>query len=287
MDVLAAGSAAELVLGTVLGVLLAVAAGAAFLRARRPGPPRAPEPTTPPRVDDLADFLEHPPGTRPGEPTAQGWVSLAAPPPPPEPAPAPAPSVDSRPLVVLCLLALALVGVAAAVAVGSRDPEPPVEAARPSASEPASDPAPPPEGTTGRLTAGGLVLEQRAVGITVAYPELTLTTDGSGSRLELRLPTWNCLAARAPEDPEAAGCAPSLVEHAELESPELVVERDGDGLLLRGPAATEVRPAGSAPEPTGRVYDLELNLLSADGTAVGEVRMGAGTAPVSGELGED
>jgi hypothetical protein len=279
MDVLAAGSAAELVLGAVLGVLLALAAGAAFLGARRPASPRAPEPTAAPRVDDLADFLEHPPGTRPAQPTPQGWVSLAAPPPPPAPAP-PVAAVVSRPLAVLCLLALAAVGVAAAVALAGSDPGPDAGAAHPSASEP----APPPAGTGGLLIAGGLVLEQRAVGITVGYPELTLDTDGAGGRLELRLPTWNCLAARAPEDPEAAGCAPSLVEHAVLESPELVVVRDGNGLLLRGLAATEVRPAGSAPEPTGRVYELELSVASTDGTTDGEVRIGSGIAPVTGEL---
>ncbi|WP_147251507.1 hypothetical protein [Blastococcus sp. TBT05-19] len=282
MDVPIAGSAAWLVLGTVLGVLLAAAVVAAVLAARRRPPPPPADTPAGPRVDDLADFLEHPPGTRPAEPATGSWAALA--PPPPPPAPGPARTADERglrPLAVLALAALVLVGLAAAVAVGSRAPDRDT-AARPSASEPA--PTPPAGGTEGRLTGGGLVLEQRAVGITVTYPELRLATDGGTGRLELRLPTWNCLAAAPPEDPGAAGCVPSLVEHAELTSPELVVERDGDRLLVRGPAATELRPAGTAPEPTGRVYDVELALTDVDGEASGQVRIGTGTAPVSGEL---
>ncbi|WP_104524678.1 hypothetical protein [Blastococcus atacamensis] len=283
MDVPIAGSAAWLVLGAVLGVLLAAAVGTAVLAARRrSAPPTADAVPADPRVDDLADFLEHPPGTRPGQPAAGGWVSLSAPPSRPEPGPVPAPRDDSsalRSLAALTLVALLLVGLAAAVAAGSRGQDH-SDAGRSSASASAR----PDDGTEGRLTGGGLVLEQRAVGITVTYPELRLSTDGPAGRLELRLPTWNCLAARAPADPAAAGCAPSLVEHAVLSSPELVVEQDEDRLLLHGPAATEVRPAGSAPEPTGRVYDVELTLTPVDGVASGEVRIGTGSAPVTGEL---
>ena len=285
MDVPIGGTAAWLVLGAVLGVLLAAAVVTAVLAARRrPAPPSADAVPAAPRVDDLADFLEHPPGTRPEQPGTQGWATLAAPPPPPRPAPAPAPAPDRhglRPLAVLTLVALVLVGLAAAVAAGSRAQDR-SDVGRPSASAPAS--APPAGDTEGRLTGGGLVLEQRAVGITVAYPELTLSTSGQEGRLELRLPTWNCLAARAPADPAAAGCVPSLVEHSVLTSPDLVVERDGNRLRVHGPAATEVRPAGTAPEPTGRVYDVELALTDVDGETSGDVRIGTGSAPVTGEL---
>ncbi|WP_135143670.1 hypothetical protein [Blastococcus sp. TF02A-35] len=283
MDAPVAGTAAWLVLGAVLGLLLAAAVAAWVLGARRrraPGPGGQVGPEQ--RVDDLADFLEHPPGTR-SEPAAPtGWAALSAPPPPAPAAPRAAADPGYRPVAVLALVALALVGCAAAVAAAARALER-ADAGRPAASGPAPSPSPP--GLAGRLTAAGLVLEQRAVGITAAYPELELSSTGDGgTRLELRLPTWNCLAAEPPADPAAAGCVPSLVEHAELSSPGLTVQRDGDRMVLRGPAATELRPSGSAPEPTGRVYDLTLSVVADGGRAAGELRVGSGTATVTGGL---
>ena len=291
MDI--AGGAAWLVLGAVLAALLvtAVVTGVVtgVLAARRRGSPPPPARTGGgPRVDDLADFLEHPPGTRPGRPAPAGWVTLAA----PEPAPAAPAGPHGRrpiPLAALAVAALALVGTAAAVATAVEPEEPRATPSRP------ADPTgsrPGPGRAESQVGAAGLVLEQRAVGITAAYPEVRLSTDGDPARLELRMPTWNCLTAEAPDDPAAAGCARSLVEHAELTSPELVVERAGERIRVHGRVATWVHPAGSAPEPTGRSYDLELTLAPGpDGTggaptAVGEIRIGTGTAPLVEELSE-
>ena len=131
------------------------------------------------------------------------------------------------------------------------------------------------------------MLEPRAVGVTAAYPEVRLTTGAGAARLELRLPTYNCLAAGAPADPVAAGCTATPVEHAVVEGDDLRVTRDGEGWVVHGTAATVLRPGGSPPEATGRVYPLELTVVpegppAADGTraARGELRLGTGSAPV-------
>ena len=284
-------AAAWLVLGGVLGALLVVAVVAGFLAARRRRSlPRDAAPGVAPRVDDLADFLEHPPGTRPGHPAAAGWVALTGP--APTPATTPPPGADGRDhlrLAVLAVVALALVGTAAAVATAVGREEPRAAPSRPTA---AGDAGPDPGRTEGRLTSAGLVLQRRAVGVTAAYPEVRLSTDGDTARVELRLPTWNCLRTEAPDDPVAAGCVRSIVEHAELGSPDLAVERDGDRLRVHGRVTTSVHSAGSAPEPTGRSYDVELTVApgrAGEGdasTAVGAVWIGTATAPLVEELSE-
>ncbi|MCZ2859572.1 hypothetical protein [Blastococcus sp. VKM Ac-2987] len=287
-------AAAWLVVGVVLVVLAvgAVAAGAAAVRRRGNGGGPAGAPAE--RVDDLADFLAHPPGTRPERPAPAGWATLA-----PAPPAAAGPRAAARrrthaPLAALCVAALALVGTAAAVAAGSGSGG---EAAQPApgtgeAAPPSGDAAPPaggaaPGGLVADLAVAGLVLEPRAVGITAAYPELLLTSQDGAARLELRLPTYNCLTAGAPRDPVAAGCVAAPVEHATLGPEQLRVQRDGDRLTVRGEAATATRPAGSPAEPTGRVYDVELTVLPEGGRApdgwrpaTGELRLGTGTAPL-------
>ncbi|NEK85375.1 hypothetical protein GCU60_06305 [Blastococcus saxobsidens] len=287
MDVPAA--TAWLVLGAVLGALLVAAVVAGVLAARRrPAPPPAEAHQATPQVDDLADFLEHPPGTRAEPPAPTGWATLAA----PLPAPAPPPPADrsgrgSLPLAALCVAALALVGVAAAVAAATDDADSAAPAAPPTPG-PGAEPADPAR-LEGRLGAGGMVLEQRVVGVTATYPEIRLRDDDGTTHLELRLPTWNCLRAEAPEDPAAAGCVPSLVEHVELSSPELAVERDGDRIRLSGRAAAELRPAGAPPEPSGHTYEFEVTVAPGDAAErplTGEVRIGARTAPLVAELSE-
>ncbi|WP_346619977.1 hypothetical protein [Blastococcus montanus] len=282
----AATAAAWLVLGVALGVLAVIAAVAGGTAARRRDRTGGRSPgARDERVDDLADFLEHPPGSRPeAPPSATGWVALA-----PAPPAAPPPREESRrraslPLAVACVAALVLVGTAAAVAAGSRS-----GTGVPRAAPGTPDPAAPAVDASlvADLAVGGLVLEPRAVGVTAAYPDLRLTADDGAARLELRLPTYNCLTADAPADPVAAGCAASLVEHATVEPADLRLDRDGDRLVLRGQAATWTRPAGSGAEPTGRVYEFELTVApdgarAPDGSrcAVGELRLGGDSAPV-------
>src|SRR3954451_6400930 len=77
-----------LVLGVVLGVLLVLLAGlAAALVFRRRSPRTGVAAPEDDRQDDLAEFLESPPGTAAAAPPA-GWAVLTAAP-PIEPAPAP------------------------------------------------------------------------------------------------------------------------------------------------------------------------------------------------------
>src|SRR4051812_38752135 len=89
MEISAAAAGPWPVLGVVLGILLLGLAGlGAALLPRWRTPAAA---TEPPR-DDLAAFLEHPPGS-PGErrPPTQGWASLAPAAPPTGSGAAPAP----------------------------------------------------------------------------------------------------------------------------------------------------------------------------------------------------
>jgi hypothetical protein len=279
MDIPGTATAPWLLLGVVLGVLLVLLAGliaAWVLRRRRPTPP-----VQPPRPDDGRDdlpaFLECPPGSGAGPTVPQaGWAALTAPAVPVAP-PSP-PSLPSRGrrdavvvLTAMAVTALLLVGAVAAVAATSgpdgrrgahsRDGAP---AAR--------------DAAAARLTFGGLVLEPRAVGITATYPVVELAADGDGAWARLEFPTFNCLTAEAPADPVAAGCTPSVPEYAELRSPDLVVDRDGHGLRVSGRFATEVRPNGSAPEATGRAYDVRIAVRPADGGS------GRGWRPAEGVL---
>jgi hypothetical protein len=146
-------------------------------------------------------------------------------------------------------------------------------------------------GVAASLSFGGVVLEQRAVGLTVTYPSLSLSTDGAAALAHVRLPTFNCFTSEPPADPLAAGCRRSLTEYADLASPDLQVGRDGDRLQVVGLFPTYTRPNGSAPAYTGRAYRLTAavspagSVRSARAAATGVVRIGLGGAastPVPG-----
>jgi hypothetical protein len=270
-----------LVLGVVLGVLLPATAGLAvvLLRTRRsPAPP--PGPAAPDHgVDDLPGFLESPPGSAPA-PAAPPpeWPALAAPP----PRPAPQPGPDRRDggtraaLVAMAVTALVLVGTAAAVATsrtsdGAGDPD----GAR---DQVAPGPAARPDDVAADLTFGGVVLERHAVGVTVAYPRVTVTVRNGRPAAEVELPTFNCLTDAAPDDPVAAGCARSVPEYAELAGPALSARTEDDRLRVSGAFPTSHRPNGAPPVATGRVYELAVDVAPRDGTADG------GTEPATGTL---
>jgi hypothetical protein len=282
MDVAAtdpgAGAAPWIVLGAVLGIaLVALAAlvAAVLVRARRPG--GAPEESEP--DDDLPGFHATPPGF-PGarRPHTDGWVSLAMPPPTAE---APAPDRSWPLLAGLAGGVLLLVGVAALVAGLGRGEAagrtPPGGTATGHGAR---------EGVEARLSFEGLVLERRAVGVTVTAPTLELTTRGGTAHASVTLPAWNCLADEAPADPARADCAETPTEYADLASPALDVVHDGDALRVSGRFATVTRPNGGPPEPTGRVYALRFT-VTPDGPdgAAGEVRLGDDRAPAVTEPG--
>ena len=284
MDVPAAAAGPWIALGAVLGALLLVAAGAAVLRLRSPAPtePPAAPPAAGPR-DDLADFLAHPPGTR-GEPAhdGDGWVPLAPPAPPArreEPAPLPAGPGPAGTIAGLAIGALLLVGLAAALAAAQRSPTSAPDA--PVASPSPTSAAPSPgsgDGAVARLAFGGVVLEEHAVGITAAYPELELGVDDEGRDVaRLRLPAVNCLAVAAPPEPGDPGCRVARTEYADLTAPALRVERDGDRLTVAGRFATSLRSPGAAPEATGRSYEVAVSVAAAGGED-------AGWRPAEGEL---
>ena len=130
-------------------------------------------------------------------------------------------------------------------------------------------------GVTAGVTFQGVLLEQRAVGLTVTYPSVSVSTDGRRSLAHVRLPTFNCLTAEPPDDPVAAGCARSVTEYADLAAPSLQLTRDGDRLELVGLFATYTRPNGTPPTYTGRAYQLAAT-ITADGPATD------GTAPAAG-----
>jgi hypothetical protein len=139
------------------------------------------------------------------------------------------------------------------------------------------------------MTFGGVVLERQAVGVTVTYPSVSVTTHGLRALAHVRLPTFNCLAADAPADPVAAGCVPSVTQYADLPTPALRVTDDGTRLALAGDFATYVRPDGSAPVYTGRVYHLTITATSGpriDGgrfLAEGALTLGTQTARTDGD----
>jgi hypothetical protein len=282
-----------LVLGVVLGILLPVLAALGVLALRRDrSRPQAPPVVAPSRAgldeDDLPAFLESPPGSA-GAPGARGggWAGLSSPaPPPPEPAIRCDRSGSAGPLVAMAVTALVLIGAVAAVATArTTDPADARGDARTEArgTQQRTTEAPRPGAVSARLTFGGVVLERHAVGVTVAYPRVQVTTDRDRAVAEAELATFNCLRDEAPEDPVAAGCTRSVPEHAELSAPELRVESDGGGLWFSGRFATVRRPNGSPPVPTGRVYELTVRVVPRDG------RAGEGQEPATGllELGED
>ena len=133
-------------------------------------------------------------------------------------------------------------------------------------------------GAAARLTFGGVVLEPRAVGVTATYPVVEVSVDGDDARARVEFPTFNCLSDEAPADPVAAGCTRSVTEYADLASPDLVVDRVGEGLRVTGRFPTELRPNGSAPVPTGRVYELVITAAPVDGRSVRRLAAGRGAA---------
>ncbi len=284
MDVPAAAAGPWIALGAVLGALLLLTVGAATVRLRSRTPPPAPavlsQPVDEPR-DDLADFLAHPPGT----PHADGdeaddeahddgvaWAPLGTAAARPAPPAALAAAPGSHPgtvLAGLAVVALLLVGVAAALATSARMPEPAADSAPDTA--PSDRPAPSSGGSSpgpaigrgvieARLVFDGVVLEEHAVGITAAYPEVELTLDGERGVARLRLPTANCLAASAPPTAGDPTCRAARTEFAELSAPDLRVERHGDELVVSGRFTTYLRPTGSSEVPTGRSYELTVTV---------------------------
>jgi hypothetical protein len=272
MDIPVAAAAPWIVLAAVLGMLLLVSAGLAVRRRERGR-------TTPePEQDDLPGFLESPPGVGAPHPTS-GWAVLATPPAPPEP-----PAGRRSPVAALTAAGAALLLLAgvAAVAVSARSEDrSPGDRSRATAA---------PEDLAVELAFGGVVLERRPVGVTATYPRLVVTSDGGQDVAEVELPTYNCLTAEAPDDPEAAGCTPAGTEHARLTSPELTLESGEDGeVRVSGRFPTWLHPNGSPPEPTGRAYEIDV-AASPDGRtrggewvpATGTLRLGEDSAPSTG-----
>lgn len=301
MDIPAAAAGPWIVLGVVAGILLIGLAGlvAVVTLRRPPAPEPAPAPPAPTEADfpddDLPGFLDSPPGSGTEMFTpAAGWPALSAPPHADAPPDPPASDIrgtgreTTRILTVMAVTALVLVGVAAAVAAAAQPPRPadppsagaptrehvplPSVPTAPSPGQPGAGALatyallPGPGGVTADLTFGGVVLERRPVGVTVAYPRIRLTAIGEDREVLARveLPTWNCLADEAPEDPAAAGCTRSVPEHAELASPDLEIDRDGEDadaeLRISGRFPTYLRPNGSPPVWTGRGYELLITV---------------------------
>jgi hypothetical protein len=312
MDLAATSAGPWLVLGAVVGALLAGLVALAVLGLRQQtGTHRASEPSPQPSpadgwsVDDLPGFLEHPPGTPRSRPAATdaevrlsgGPVLLDAPVRPARTMVARSTRDDrtaTRLLITLAAAAVLLVGAAAAVAAMTGQPRGTTSAApagptapswkppdvsgipaQPSPDDPgagrlaaASVPVGP-DGALARAAFAGVVLERRAVGVTVTYPVVSVTVGevpGGPALAHVRLPVWNCLRDAAPPDPVAAGCRRLPVLHAELGTPELSVSSDGDGLRIEGRFPTYVRPTGSAPVWTGDVYPLAVTWSSDGGT---------------------
>ena len=332
MDLPAGSAGPWLVLGIVVGVLLAGLVVLALLGLRKqapaPEPDHGPTPDATPvagwREDDLPGFLEQPPGTAAPEAAAEvaaaaagADVRLTTGPElvdtPARPArlhagrtAAPVTSSDGtagRVLLGLAVAAVLLVGAAAVLAALTTPPRGAAAAAGPEPASPswtapdvAAVPAAPspgdpgagrlsassvpvgPDGLLARATFGGLVLERRAVGVTVTYPAVSVTSSDatSGPALaHVRLPVWNCLRDDAPTDPVAAGCRRLPTQYAELGTPALAVTSDGEGLRISGDFPTYLRPAGSPPVWTGQVYPLTVTWTPEGGT----VHLGTERAP--------
>jgi hypothetical protein len=253
MDI--AGEPAATAPWIAVGILLAVAAlllaglvAALVLRRRAAAPDPAPS-----VEDDLPGFLDSPPGTVATTSSARGdHVALMAP--AQVPAQASPTRVPASVLATIAGLTALLVVAAAVVALAAGDGSPDRD----------GDRAASPQAAEARMTFAGLVLQQRGVGVTVTYPELELTADDDGQVARLTLPTWNCLAAEAPDDPVAAGCIPAVTEYAELRPPALEVSEDADGLRLAGDFPATTQPTGGTPAPTGLVYPVEITMTAHD-----------------------
>jgi hypothetical protein len=275
MDIPAAAAGPWIVLGVVLGVLLLGAAVlAAYLVLRDRAPTAGTEASPRAGDDDLPGFLESPPGSAgAASGPVQGWAVLTVPAAPPAAAP-PAPRSGWDTAGVLAALALVgalLVGVAAALAVASRSEHVAMPSGR-AAHEPAAD------HLAARLTFDGVILERRTVGVTATYPHVRLESDGERTVAHVGLPTFNCLTAEAPDDPTAAGCTAAGTEYADLTTPALTVRREDGRVQISGRFETYLRPNGTPPVSTGRVYELEMTA-----EPVGEARPGT-WLPATGEL---
>jgi hypothetical protein len=185
----------------------------------------------------------------------------------------------------MAVTGLVLVGGAAAVAAGTQDGRPSTR----SASTASGTGAPrDPGAVEARLSFGGVVLEPHAVGVTATYPELRLTGRTGGLRARVELPTWNCLAAEAPADPDAAGCRRSVTEYADLAEPDLEVSETGRGIEISGRFPTVAHPNGSAPAATGHTYELRVTVVAGDDPREGwlpadaVLRLGSGRAETTG-----
>ena len=289
-------------------------------------PPPAPVPAAGFADDDLPGFLDRPPGSAGGHGRPPAAEQVRAPVDVPRTgstaAAAPAPRRDdgspgrggtlgltaSAVLLVAAVL-LALAGGAGVTSPAADASVTGTTAPTTSAPTPAAPSSPTPDadpaagalaltsvplagsGVAAAATFQGLVLEQRAVGLTVTHPSVSVTTDGRRSLAHVRLPTWNCLTIEPPADPAQANCVPTQTEYADLAGPALRVSRDGDRVELTGRFATYTRPNGTAPVYTGRTYQLAAAFTPdgpvADGAApaTGVVRIGLDIAPAVAEPG--
>jgi hypothetical protein len=228
----------------------------------------------------------------------------------------PAGQATRRTVLAMVVAAAVLVLVAVVIALLSRD-EPAAalgtSAAPATSPPPATSPAPTPPpgpdreveagalaagsvplgagGTAARASFGTVLLERRAVGVTVTRPGLSASTDGGRSLAHLVLPAWNCLSPEPPADPEAAGCARAATEYADLAGPRLDLSRGGDRLELAGRFPTYTRPHRGPPTYTGRSYPVSAT-LAADGPArhgrvpaTGVLTLGPGSTPTTGAPG--
>ena len=290
-----------------VAVLGLVAGGIAALAARSPSravPDRRSR-------DDLPTFHAHPPGSPGAPPLPVGGppVLLAVPPPRAGRPVAGRPSGIVGPLLALAAVVLLVLAAAAAVGLATRGAAgaaPPGRAAAPRVPTLPAVPDSPSPGQPGagrlafaslplgrgdvaaRLSFSGVVLERQAVGVTVTYPSVSVTTRGDLALAHVRLPTFNCLTAGVPADPLAAGCVPSVTQYADLPTPALQVSHDGTRLSMQGRFPTYVRPNGTAPHYTGRVYALTVGAQAGDRLgpglfeAHGVLTLGGQTAESSG-----
>jgi len=142
----------------------------------------------------------------------------------------------------------------------------------------ATDLPPGTDGFAAAVSFGGVVLEPRAVGVTVAYPALRVSSDGDRTLAHVELAVWNCLADTPPADPAVADCRRGLTEYADLPTPDLQAVRSGGGVQLSGSFPTYTRPNGSPPVATGRSYALEVRLQDRRGSVSGTLQLGDGQA---------
>ena len=115
---------------------------------------------------------------------------------------------------------------------GRRPADSPAVATRRRPAPPPNHRRPGPRAEADAWPSAALVLEQRAVGVTATYPARRADVRDGGGVAHVRLPTFNCLTDRAPEDPVAAGCAatPSRVRRPRP-PPSSRVDRDEDGTV--------------------------------------------------------